>query len=212
MLVPSKSQKESLERATSRYEQHLEAVAGYLAARGISQETASSWRLGSVVDPLPGHEHLEGRLVIPYLTRTGPVDLKFRCVQDHDCKTSGCAKYMYVAGTEHRLYNVPALLKPSDTVAICEGELDALTLDGMVGIPAVSHPGAQSWKRFWSRVFTGYRRIFVIADGDDAGVEGANEVARLVPGSTVIRMPRGHDVNSLWVEKGVEGFDFVNES
>jgi hypothetical protein len=42
-----------------------------------------------VVDDHP-QEYLIGRLSIPYMTMTGMLGIKYRCMRDHDCKTEKC--------------------------------------------------------------------------------------------------------------------------
>src|SRR5690348_4853437 len=116
------------------------------------------FRLGLVDDPVPGHEPYEGRLSIPYLTRTGVVALTFRCVHDHNCKDAGHSKYLKPPATPSRLYNTTALFTDKPFVAIAEGELDALTLT-MNGIPAVGVPGASNWRRYYNRCFEDFNQV-----------------------------------------------------
>lgn len=189
----------ALETATARYEQTAPAAHAYLAARGIDAGVAAMYRLGCVVDPEVGHEDLRGRLSIPYLTPAGVVDLRFRALGDQQ------PKYLSVAGSAPHLYNVGALWRDSDYIAICEGELDALVLDGIVGIPALGVPGANNWKGHWARLLEDYRTVFVMCDGDDAGRDFGKALGRSVPAARVIHLPTGQDVNSLYLAQGVAG-------
>lgn len=77
-----------------------------------SRDSATYFRVGVVDQPLPGHEQYRGWLCIPYLTRTGPVGLKFRCLNDHDCKSVHKERYLIPAGQQQRLYNPAALDRP----------------------------------------------------------------------------------------------------
>lgn len=203
-----------MELATQRYAESVELAGAYLVKRGLTEEIAEIARLGYVADPVAGHEALKGRLCIPYLTVAGVVQLKFRCIEDHNCKDVDHPKYLYDEGQPPRLYNVLALLESNDVVVITEGEIDALSVHHLVGIPAVGAPGVSSWKPFWHRLFAGHPRIIVVADGDDPGVDFARSLVdgngrRDLPaleGATLIRMPAGDDSNSFIVREGTNAF------
>ena len=208
----SESQRQFLRESTERYHANLEGspAAEYLETRGLGwpslKETMDRFQLGFVGDPLPGHEHFRGFLAIPYL-RWSPhhdwavVSIRFRCIEDHDHKGHG--KYMTTAGDRPRLFNTLALLKDSAKIVITEGEIDAMTAQAC-GIPAVGVPGAQAWQPYFKEPFLGYRNVYVLADGDDPGIQFANTVAATLPNAKVIPMPSGEDVNSLVLTKGKE--------
>lgn len=185
-----------LERSASRYEEHVDLAGSYLAARGLARATALSFRLGVVDEPLPGDEAARGRLAIPYLTRAGVVSIRYRCLGRHDGDCDGHAKYWGYPGVESRLFNVGALFGDGDLVCITEGELDALVLS-QCGLPAVGVPGVSNWKPHYSRIFEDFSRVFVYADGDDAGRKFGEKVASAVQNVTVIAMPDGMDVNDV---------------
>jgi len=196
----SRSQKESLARAVTHYEKNIDQAEGYLASRGITLDDARTVHLGLVVDPLPGHEQFINRLAIPYLTPSGVVDIRFRSINGEE------PKYMGMPGTETRLYNVSALHRASEFIAVCEGEIDAITLDYKCGIPSVGVPGANSWKRHYSKLLLDFQTIYVFADGDQPGSDFAKKLAREIQGVVVINMPDGHDVNSIYNLYGNEYF------
>jgi DNA primase len=108
---------------------------------------------------------------------------------------------MTVAGDRPRLFNTKALLAPSNYVVVTEGELDAVTLEDM-GVPAVGVPGAQAWQAHFREPFLGYRKVIVVADGDDAGLSFAQSIAKTLSNASVIVMPAGEDVNSLVQKEG----------
>lgn len=200
MAALSKEQRRSLERATIQYSKHLPEAEDYLAARGIAPEVARSVALGVVRDPLPGHEHLEGRLAIPYLTDFGPVNMTFRCLQNHKCNDMGHPKYMLWAGLKANLYMVQSLTRADDFIGVAEGELDALSAN-ISGIPTVGISGAEKWQDHWESVFEDFARVYVFQDGDDAGRKFGDV---LVQHCNAIRvgMPDKQDVNSMLVEYG----------
>jgi DNA primase len=94
-----------------------------------------------------------------------------------------------------------ALLKDTANIAITEGEIDAITAT-VCGIPAVGVPGSQNWQPHFREPFLGYRNVYVLADGDDAGMAFATQVASSLPNGKIIPMPTGEDVNSLVNSKG----------
>jgi len=192
----SQLQKELLGRATSRYAGSISLAEDYLASRGITREVARLARLGVVEEPETGHEAFVGRLSIPYITKTGIVDLRFRSLNP-----AVEPKYMGMTGQETKMYNVTDIEKAGDWIGVCEGELDTITLSGCIGIPCVGVPGANSWKKHYTRLLADFERVFVFADGDQPGKEFANSLARELP-VTVVSMPEGEDVNSIFVKQG----------
>jgi DNA primase len=196
----SVSQKELLGKATERYSQNIYQAEDYLKQRGIPLEVARLARLGVVVEPEVGHEAFIGRLSIPYITKTGVVDLRFRSLNP-----AVEPKYMGLTGAETRMYNVLDVDKANDIIGVCEGELDTLTMSACVGIPCVGVPGANSWKKHYTRLLADFQRVFVFADGDQPGTEFARSLARELP-VTIVQMPDGGDVNSVYV---AEGADFI---
>jgi hypothetical protein len=208
----SGSQRAFLREATQAYHLTLpdSPADEYLRQRGLGwpslKEPMARFQLGFVADPLPGHEQYKGFLAIPYLRWSADkawsvVSIRFRCVEDHEHEHHG--KYMTVAGDRPRLYNTLALLKPSPIIAITEGEIDAMTAQ-VCGIPAVGLPGVQSWQEHFREPFLGYRDVFVLADGDDAGLKFGNAVAGTLPNAKLIPMPAGQDVNSFVGKYGKE--------
>lgn len=174
----------------------------YLKKRGFTEQVAAQWRLGLVTSPPVGAERYRGRLCIPYLTEAGVVNARFRCLQAHSCSDAGHGKYVGLEGWNTNLFNVMDLSKPGDAICVTEGELDAITLS-MCGIPAVAVPGATSFKKHHARCFEDFAKVFVLGDGDDAG-KGLNKKLINDVRATPVRMPKGHDVNSLYLEGGAD--------
>ena len=163
-------------------------------------EVARLARLGVVVEAEIGHEQFTGRLSIPYVTKTGVVDLRFRSLNP-----AVEPKYMGMTGAETKMYNVLDIERAGDFIGICEGEIDTLTLSSLVGIPCVGVPGANSWKKHYTRLLADFERVFVFADGDQPGKEFATSLARELP-VTVVQLPDGQDVNSMFVQDGSDYF------
>lgn len=194
------TQRESLEKATTHYQRSIHLAEEYLASRGLSLADAATVRLGLVEDPLTGHELFRGRLAIPYLTPSGVVDIRFRAIGPQE------PKYMGMSGTQTHLYNVSSLLKAKDYIAVTEGEIDAITLDYKCGIPSIGVPGANSWKRHYARLLQDFETVIIFADGDQPGSDFAKKIAQEVQGVTIVNMPDGHDVNSMYLQSGKQWF------
>lgn len=192
------SQKELLERATNKYAESISLAGDYLKNRGIPLEVARLARLGVVAEPEVGHEIYQGRLSIPYITKTGVVDLRFRSLNP-----AVEPKYMGLTGADTKMYNVLDVERAGDFIGICEGELDTITMSACVGIPCVGVPGANSWKRHYTRLLADFERVFVFADGDQPGKEFATSLARELP-VTVVQFPDGEDANSYYTSYGAE--------
>ncbi len=216
MRLPSNEQRRSLGREAERHHLNRETTVGFLRDRGIPDTAADTFQLGIVTEPEPGLEYLSGWLSIPYLTPAGVLSIKYRCTADHNCKEAGHQKYLYAGGQEHRLYNTAAALGNWPVIALCEGELDAIAVQVMAGLPALAYPGVAAWGtsgrgeahrgRYWARCFTGFQEVLVIADGDDPGRKAAEAIVRDLPNGRVVRMPDGHDANSFIVELGAGAF------
>lgn len=147
-----------------------------------------------------------GMMAVPYLRPSWDGELfvasiRFRCLEDHEHQGHG--KYNTEAGDRPRMYNTQALLESNDIIAICEGEIDAITAE-LCGIPAVGVPGAQLWKNHFRDPFLGYETVYILADGDDAGRAFASTVKKDLPNAKHIPMPPGMDVNSVVVQQGAK--------
>jgi DNA primase len=216
-LVPSPEQRTFFASAVSQYQRDLALDTNaqkYLASRGIRREIAERFSLGVVTNPLLGHEVYRGRLCLPYLTPSGVVSFVFRCLQDHVCKdvvlrvtNQGkeihCKKYQAPEGALRLLYNVCDFKVASDTIYVCEGEIDALTLSAC-GFPAIGVPGAQNWKSWFARPFKDYVKVYCVADGDEAGYKLARLLSAEID-ARILRPPGGEDINSLYVKGGEDG-------
>jgi len=182
-----------------------EETVSYLKGRGFSQELASEHLLGSVpVDCDPAHVQFIGWLSIPYRVVNGVAGFKFRRVDDLPGP-----RYMAPMHQPARLFNAVDLQKSSDTIAICEGELDAVIASQL--LPSVGVPGVKAWRPHFNRLFGGYRRVLVLADNDDKkdgtnpGMELAEKVLQEVEHAELIPLPLGSDVNSIVLDEGLEG-------
>lgn len=197
--------KSSLEAAIQYNKDLSEEGIKFLADRGISKEIADQYLLGTIVVPVAGHENYKGWLSIPYLTVMGHcVGFKFRRLDE------GKPKYGAPLGQKGHLYNVSDIILSSEYIAVCEGELDTIIASAVLGIPAVGVPGVAAWKSHFTRMFTGYGRVYVIGDNDlkddgtNPGAEFSRMVAQEIGNATIVSLPAGMDLNDLYLAKGIE--------
>lgn len=202
----------SLETATAQYQTDLVAnpvAVSYLVGRGITTEIAERFRLGFVANPIDGHDDFRGLVSIPYLRPAGVVAMKFRRLDD------GKPKYLNVPGCGTHLYNTEALRLGGRVVGLCEGEFDAMVLDGICGISAVGIPGVTQWKGkpHWWRLFEG-RNVLIFPDFDTGetnhGDGLAKDVVDRLEGARIVRLPGPEgeetksDVTSVFLRFGVD--------
>jgi DNA primase len=202
----SNMQTKSLQEAAEHYSQAIsEEALAYLNGRGISELVAAKYQLGTITDPIEGHQGYEGWISIPYFTALDAcIGFKFRRLDD------GKPKYGMPIGQKTHLYNVNAITFDSRRVVICEGEFDAIVMSE-VGVPAVGVPGVASWKTFYPKLFTGYDVVYVIGDNDERedkdtnpGAEFSRRVASEVLNSKIVQLPPGMDITDYYLAEGRE--------
>ena len=176
-----------------------------LSERGISEEVAALYSLGSVSEPANGHEMHEGWLSIPYITAMGGcVGFKFRRLDD------GKPKYGSPTGQKAHLYKVIDTTILSKHIIVCEGELDAVVTSGVLGIPAVGVPGVQAWKPHFAKLLNGYDTVYIVGDNDikedgtNPGAEFAKRVQQEVLNGTIVTLPPGMDINDYYLASGAD--------
>ena len=202
----SKEQSKLLLEAANRYADQIdERTLEYLNGRGISEEVAALYQLGTITDPLPGHEGHVGWLSIPYITALGLcVGFKFRRLDD------GKPKYGSPLGQVSHLYNVSDITKKSGRIVVCEGELDTIVVSGILGLPAVGCPGVAAWKPHYARLFNGYDTVYVAGDhdikedGSNPGAEFSRRVASEVMNATIVNLPAGLDISDYYLQNGYD--------
>jgi DNA primase len=198
------AQSKLLLEAAQRYAQAISPEAlTVLDARGISEVTAAKFQLGTITDPINGHEMYEGWISIPYITASGScVGFKFRRVDE------GKPKYGSPTGQKAHLYNVADITIMKPYIVVCEGELDTVIVSGELGIPAVGVPGVAAWKPHFPKLFGGYETVYVVGDNDvkedgsNPGAEFSKRVANEVMNSTIVTLPPNMDINDYYLAHG----------
>lgn len=171
-----------------RYHNNMKSISKHYAVeRGFSERIWQKYKLG-VTDDI-----YTGRLSIPYLRGADKVvGFNFRAMNGETPK--------YLSPGDKHLYNTAALELADNTgeVFICEGELDAITATELYGMPAVGVPGATQWQghKAWRELFRGYRKIWILADPDEAGMALAEHITATLPIARTVELPS--DVNDCW--------------
>lgn len=203
MKLPSSVARNSLAEKIRDAHRNVSSASHYLDSRGISTDSAELFQLGVA----------DGRLTIPYLTPAGPLLIKYRCLQKHNCKEHGHGKYMYDTGASLHLYNASVLLT-AELVVVVEGEIDAISVT-QLGVPAVAYPGAGQWKAHphWRWCFDSLDDVIIVADADEPGRKAAANVAESLRQSVsadvrVIHLPGddGTDTNSYIAQHGEHNY------
>ena len=202
--MASNVQSKLLLEAAQRYAQAIspEALA-VLDARGISEVVAAKYQIGTITEPINGHEMYQGWISIPYITAGGScVGFKFRRVDE------GKPKYGSPTGQKAHLYNVADITIMKPYIVVCEGELDTVIVSGVLGIPAVGVPGVAAWKSHFPKLFGGYETVYVVGDNDvkedgsNPGAEFSKRVANEVMNSTIVTLPPNMDINDYYLAHG----------
>lgn len=167
-----------------------EAMA-YLEGRGLDVST--------IVDARLGYEQ-RGRyrhsITIPYFDGQGRlVTLRWRHLDD-----SIGRKYSSAGGSGQHLYNVAAVEEP--VVYVTEGEFDSLILK-QLGYAAVAISGATNFDRAWRWLFRNCDLVYVVMDGDDAGMKARARIRGQIGSVTdaeALHMPAGADITDLYLK------------
>lgn len=153
----------------------------YLNKRGLTDAVIDAHKLGY------GQFYRKSWITIPIKDCYGNYSF-FKLRQDPE---QGNDKITYPKGIEAQIYDWEMFEGSPDQLVICEGEMDRLLLVSK-GISAItSTHGAMTFKEEWiEKIGTG-RKVYICFDRDDAGVKGAERIAKMLKGTDVniIKLP-----------------------
>jgi DNA primase catalytic core len=162
-----------------------------------------------------GHEHLNGRLIVPVFDGAGEVaQLYGRVVRTNLRK--GTPDHLYLPGPLRGVFNLPGLAT-SREVILCEALLDALTFwaAGFRNVTTtfgVHGPTDELLEAFLGH---GIERVLIAFDADEAGETGALAVAQKLRAHGIdcwrVAFPHGLDANAyaLKVQPPAKALDLV---
>lgn len=154
-------------------------------ARGLSPESISAYQIAeaSEVGPYEGWNKQEpwkaDWIVFPYKRGSDLVSIKYLNLE----RRNGKKMTLVEPGCEPCLFGWQAIPDNSRTVAICEGELDALSL-WQYGFPALSVPfgGGKGDKQQWIdhewENLERFSDVYLCMDADAAGREAVSDIVR----------------------------------
>ena len=172
-------------------------VQTWLNSRGLTDETLAAFKIGEQLRDGKAYA------VFPYLRDGELVNVKYRNVAEkRDMRQEG--------GAEPCLFGWHLIDPNARTVAIAEGEIDAMTLH-QCGIPALSvnaGAGNHQWiENDWDRLER-FSEILICFDADEAGQKGAAEVMHRLGNERckLVKFP-AKDANE-YLLTGADGSDF----
>jgi DNA primase len=127
----------------------------------------------------------------------------------HNCKEASCPKYLSLRGDKPTLYNTEALFSSSQTVAITEGEMDALVITEYAGIPAVGIQGVSAWNDVFAKTLNDFDKVLIVGDGDDAGKQMVERLVDAIPNAVGIDMPGGLDASDVYLKMGADELAYI---
>jgi DNA primase len=151
------------------------------------------------------------RISIPILDRNGEFAF-FKLARDPDDNT-GSPKMLATPGAHAALYGWERIVVKREQIIICEGEFDRLVLESRGFAAVTSTGGALTFRPEWAEAFRDIPNILICFDNDDAGHEGAERVAQLIPYARIVQLPgevgEGGDVTDFFVRLGKSREEFL---
>lgn len=155
------------------------AAIAYLKSRGITEATIAAYRIAEQPGSLrwPELKNNPGTLVFPLMREGVLLNCKYLAI----ARGPDGRKYtQQEAGAESCLFGWQAIPENTRSVAICEGEIDAMTLH-QFGIWALSVPSGAADLRWIESDYDHLMRfdtIFVCTDNDEPGRSCAAEIIK----------------------------------
>ena len=140
------------------------------------------------------------RITIPIYNREGESSF-FKLARDPEDQDG--PKMMASPGGYAELYEWGAVLPEPGRIIICEGEFDRMVLEDNGFIAVTSTAGAGVFKKEWAKAFENIPEVYICYDRDEAGKNGAERVAMLIPHARIVELPdevgEGGDVTDFFV-------------
>lgn len=175
----------------------ISATSPYLLTRGITAEVQAEYGIGY-------NERNKGHTAIPWhCTQTGEImNIKYRSTRNK--------RFFYERGAKPVSEMIYGLwqARDSESIVICEGEIDALSW-AVAGVRAVALGGAHmSRKQADLMRRSGARRIYLAGDNDEQGGKLNEQAERLLRGYArlfTINYGKDKDANDVLLRHGVDG-------
>lgn len=177
-----------------------EEIRSYLKGRGIPATVIDRQLLGWDGE----------RITIPVFDRDGAV-LRFRY---GTVPADGTSPPVMTPedGAAPELYGWETLAKRPRRVVVCEGEFDRLVLEARDIAAVSSTAGAATFLAEWAPYFVGVKHVYICFNRGFASDAAAKNVARMLPGARIARLPgevgEGGTISTFFVELGRTKLDF----
>lgn len=195
--MPEREQKTFKRPAKPQCQAIKAGALDWLKSRGLTDKTIADFRIAEQLR--------DGKTycVFPYLRDGVLINYKIRNVDEK--------KDMHQAGgAEPCLFGWHLIDPKVRTIAIAEGEIDAMTLH-QLGIPALSvnaGAGNHQWIEYdWDRLER-FSEILVFFDNDESGNKGANEIITRLGNERCKRVVLPVKDANEYLQSGAEKFDF----
>ena len=152
-------------------------IKAWLNARYISDEILEQAKISWI----------NNSIAIPVNNENG--EFLFYKYRKNPLEENDLPKYRYDKGGHACLYGLD-IAKGEQSIIICEGELDCLTLNSQGHAAVSSTGGAGTFKKEWADYLSfRFEDIFICLDLDEAGFSGAFNIQRMIPRARIIFLP-----------------------
>jgi DNA primase len=116
-------------------------------------------------------------------------------------------------GSSVELYGWDNIIRRNSPIIVCEGEFDRLVLEARGFAAVTSTGGAATFRPEWAKELAHIEQVYVCFDRDNAGKNGAQVVALMIPHVRIVRLPdevgEGGDVSDYFVRLGHSREEFL---
>lgn len=197
--MPEREQKAFKRPAKPNCQTAKGSALDWLKTRALTDETIAAFKIAE--------QSRDGKTyaVFPYLRDGVLVNVKYRNVAEKkDMRQE--------AGAEPCLFGWHLIDPKARSVAICEGEIDAMSLH-QCGIPALSvnaGAGNHQWiENDWERLER-FDEILIFFDNDESGNKGAQEIIHRLGADRCKRVVLPEKDANEYLQKGAEYVDFYD--
>src|SRR5215216_6667356 len=151
------------------------------------------------------------RITIPIYNRQGEV-VFFKLAKDPQDERPA-PKMLTSPGAGVELYGWDRVVQKPERIIICEGEFDRLVLEANDFAAVTSTGGAATFRPEWAKELKRIGEVYVCFDRDNAGANGAQVVALMIPQAKIIELPeevgKGGDITDFFVRLKRTREDFL---
>ncbi len=173
-----------------------------LKKRGFAEDTIRQFKVG-VTNTHNGKESFTPLWLIPYFAQ-GMFGQSVTCIKYRTIPPAE-KKMWREKGMDSPLFNGQSVDYTADSIVLCEGEFDAMSLwqSGHRNVVSTS-TGAKGFKPEWVQALTDFKSIILCYDGDSTGQSATRDLIRRLGEERcyVVPMPSGEDANDILCKQG----------